>query len=88
MRFILMFSVCVGLAACQETTAVSSAPPSCGSEEMSHLMGIQRTQLENIAFSQPYRIIPEGSAVTMDFNPARVNFELDQNDAVARIYCG
>ncbi|MFP7672049.1 I78 family peptidase inhibitor [Marivita sp. S0852] len=88
MRFILFFCACLGLVACQETIVAEKQPESCGSEDMSHLRGIQRSQLENIAFSQPHRILPEGSVMTMDYNAARVNFTLDENDEVVRIWCG
>ena len=60
----------------------------CGAEEMSHLMGIGRAQLETIAFSQPYRILGPNDAMTMDFRGDRVNFALDESGTVTRIFCG
>lgn len=37
---------------------------------------------------RPFRILPPGSAMTMDHNPARVNFDLDEAGTITRIWCG
>ena len=34
------------------------------------------------------RIVRPGEAVTQDFRPDRINFELDENDVVERVTCG
>ncbi len=34
------------------------------------------------------RWIPEGSAVTMDYRPDRLNINLDRRNRVTRIHCG
>lgn len=88
MRIVFFLLTGLGLAACQPTPEVSRNTDACGAAEMEHLIGIPRTSLENIAFSQPHRILPEGSAMTMDFIEQRVNFSLDENDEVVRIWCG
>ena len=88
MRIYSILGLCLGLAACQEVTVEEQPAESCGAEEMSHLMGLQRAQLENIAFSQPNRILGPDDAATMDFRGERVNFLLDDSGTVVRIYCG
>ncbi|WP_439521499.1 I78 family peptidase inhibitor [Marivita sp.] len=88
MRIFCVLGVCFGLAACQETIVADKPVESCGSEEMSHLMGLPRAQLESIAFSQPHRILGEDDVMTMDYRGDRVNFTLNENDEVARIWCG
>jgi hypothetical protein len=88
MRFIAILAASLGLAACQVTPMAEAEPKDCGSSEMSHLIGIGRTQLESIAFTQPYRILGANDAMTMDFQAERVNFFLDDSGAVARIECG
>ncbi len=37
---------------------------------------------------RPARILPPGSAMTMDFRPNRINVELDDEDVVVRVFCG
>jgi len=37
---------------------------------------------------RPFRIIPPGAAVTEDYRPARVNFDLDEAGKITRIWCG
>ena len=88
MRIYSILGLCLGLAACQEVPVAERPAESCGAEEMSHLMGLQRAQLENIAFSQPHRILGPDDAATMDFRGERVNFLLDDSGTVVRIYCG
>lgn len=88
MRIYSIFGLCLALAACQEVAVAEKPTESCGAEEMSHLMGLQRAQLESIAFSQPHRILGPDDAVTMDFRGERVNFGLDDSGTVVRIYCG
>jgi hypothetical protein len=88
MRISAALCLCAGLAACQETPVADAPSNSCGAEEMSHLMGLQRAQLETIAFSQPHRILGPDDAMTMDFRGDRVNFALDESGTVTRIFCG
>ena len=88
MRIYTALAVCLTLVACQEVTVAEKPVESCGAEDMSHLMGLQRAQLETIAFSQPQRILGPNDPMTMDFRGDRVNFALDDSGAVVRIYCG
>lgn len=88
MRIAATLCACLGLAACLEAPADKPEPGDCGSGEMGHLMGIQRAQLETIAFTQPHRILGPNDVMTMDFNPERVNFTLDESGTVVRIWCG
>lgn len=77
-----------GLAACEQPAATEPGPDACGSSEMAHLVGLNRSQLEGIAFTQPFRILGPGDAMTMDFRAERVNFTLDDDSKVTRIWCG
>jgi hypothetical protein len=61
---------------------------SCNSADYMHLIGRPAAEVEAVTFERPVRIIPLGAAVTMEFSPARINFELDGAGNVARIYCG
>lgn len=88
MRKPVILMTILGLAACEQTAATDPGPDSCGSSEMAHLMGIERAQLENIAFSQPVRILGPNDIMTMDFRAERVNFTLDDSGKVTRIWCG
>jgi hypothetical protein len=61
---------------------------SCGAVPFQILIGQPGAVAEALEFDRPKRVIPEGSAVTMDFLPERINFDLDAADRIARIYCG
>ncbi len=40
------------------------------------------------ATGRPYRILPPGSAMTMDYRADRINVELDSKDVVTKVSCG
>ena len=87
---IITFSL---LAACKAGGVPSQTPPQpdtdpCGSKPLQHLIGGDAGQIELMEFSDPVRIIQWNSAVTMDFNPNRLNVVVDQDSKVGRIYCG
>lgn len=46
---------------------------------------LNRSLVENL--KRTTRIIPEGSPVTMDYSPTRLNIE-HKNETVTRVWCG
>jgi hypothetical protein len=59
----------------------------CGAGGLSGLIGASKSAVEARSFDQPVRIIAPGSAVTMDFNPKRLNFLISDNEVI-EITCG
>ena len=47
-----------------------------------------QAQAQRLAGARSVRVIRPGQAVTMDFNPFRLNIELDASDRVLRVRCG
>jgi len=37
---------------------------------------------------RPYRVLSPDSAMTMDFSPSRINFDVDQGGIITRVWCG
>ena len=37
---------------------------------------------------RPYRVLPPGAPATMDYSPARINFEVDKDKIIIAITCG
>lgn len=60
----------------------------CNATPRAALIGQPATALERVYILGPVRIIRPGEGVTMDFSPARINFDLDATDRIARIFCG
>ena len=60
----------------------------CGAMELNRLIGQDASALERVLLLQPVRVIQPGMAVTMDYGPDRINFEIDTRNRIARIYCG
>lgn len=92
----LTLAAVVALAACQAAEApfkpapdpAPPAPDLCGAGDLAGLIGQPNTVLERMVFDGPVRVIPPGTAVTMDYMPKRINFELDKKGLIRRIRCG
>ncbi len=87
----------LGLAACVEAESPpypGDMPPplppedSCGAPDLQFLRGQPETVLQTMKFGVPVRIIQPGMAVTMDYNPTRLNIEIDETGEIFRISCG
>ena len=69
------------------------APPvqqadTCGFAPYTRLVGQDATALERELILRQVRVIRPGDAVTMDFRPERLNFEIDPVGRVGRLFCG
>ena len=93
--FALLIPLC--LAACVEAESQpypgDISPPmppedSCGAPDLQFLRGQPETVLQTMKFGVPVRIIRPGMAVTMDYNPTRLNIEIDETGEIFRISCG
>lgn len=60
----------------------------CGAGELQDLVGRPGEVLNGMRFSQSVRVLEYGMAVTMDFDPARLNIHLDQWGFIDRVNCG
>ncbi|WP_420859599.1 I78 family peptidase inhibitor [Marivivens marinus] len=78
------------LAACTQGPAPVPPPAedTCGAAEFSPLVGQQSNALERQLIMRQVRVIRPGDAVTMDYRPDRLNFEIDSAGQIARIFCG
>jgi hypothetical protein len=88
MRLYLALILVLPLAACQPEEEPPVAPmqeDGCGAAGLQDLIG---QAVEDKSFDAPVRIIPPGSAVTMDHRPDRLNVETDDAGIITRIYCG
>lgn len=61
---------------------------SCGAAQYAGLIGQDATALERVLILGQVRVIRPGDAVTMDYRPERINFEIDAGERIARITCG
>lgn len=73
------------LAACQIRDADDQ---SCSASELQSHVGQPLSKLRVTNLPQPIRIIGPDMAVTLDWNPGRLNVEHDAHRVITRIYCG
>ena len=75
----------LGLAACSEG---ESTPDTCGAQDASAFIGAPLPEGAFDSRTAPVRVLPPGSAVTMDYREDRLNVDLDADGRVLRAYCG
>lgn len=81
----------LALAGCVMTGAPEQPPAEadqCGATALQHLIGAPESVLASMRFAQKLRVIHPGQAVTMDYNPARLNIEIDAEGRIATLRCG
>lgn len=84
-----------GLAACGGAAGTDAPalrkvadPALCGADRMASLTGGPATALPGDEVDGPLRLIRPGDAVTEDFNPARLNVTLDNQNQIVSLTCG
>ena len=63
-------------------------PDGCGMAENEALVGEPISAFDQAARDKPVRIIPPGGIVTMEYNPDRLNIDLDNRGRIVRFWCG
>jgi hypothetical protein len=59
----------------------------CGAAELADMVGDPKSILDTMKFAVPVRVIEPGTAVTADFSPQRLNFEIAEDGTIAKIAC-
>ena len=65
-----------------------AAQDTCSAARYANLVGQDATALERVLIMGQVRVIRPGQAVTMDFRPDRINFNINAENLVASIRCG
>ena len=92
-----MILFALALAGCQ--TATTEVPDTldaprvardatCGADGMAALVGQPTTVFASMTFPVGTRFIFPGMPVTMDYNPERLNFDIDGAKRITRAWCG
>lgn len=85
----LALPLALALAACQTDVPppVFDPAPRCGADRLQGLVGQDAAVLRGMSFDGPVRVIHPGMAVTMDYNPTRLNIEVDAEGVIRRVWC-
>lgn len=60
----------------------------CGAAELQDLVGKDQGALAAMNFLSGTRFITPGMAVTEDYSPGRLNFDLDAKGRITGVWCG
>jgi len=80
--------VLAGCMASETPTPPPSDADQCGAEARQHLIGQDRAAFDESSVDGPVRVLPPGSAMTMDYRRERLNVELGEDGSITRIWCG
>ncbi|SLN45689.1 Peptidase inhibitor I78 family protein [Roseovarius litorisediminis] len=67
---------------------ITSPESPCGAKRLQHLIGVRPDDFVFETLGVPFRILPPGSAMTMDHNPKRLNVSVDDANRISRLWCG
>ncbi len=82
---ILMTLPVITMAQTDDNGAVTDT---CGAAGFAGLVGQIGEIAEMLVLEAPKRVIPPGSAITQDYRLERINFDLDEDNRITRIWCG
>ena len=89
MKRLLIALVLVGCTEAEAEVEIGDATEeSCGLAQVEAFVGQPLAAVTMPARDAPLRVIRPGQAVTMDFNPSRLNVDLDENGVITRVWCG
>lgn len=80
--------ISLALGACAHGVSDVPVEGACGASALQELVGRDMSALAAMTFPDTTRFISPGDAITMDFSPSRLNFDLDENGVITRIWCG
>lgn len=96
MKKLFLIAPLVFLAACEmpQSPAAPSGPivppaaeDTCNAAQYTALIGQDATALERVLLLGQVRVIRPGDAVTMDFRPERINFNVAADNRITTITC-
>lgn len=87
--FILpLLAACASAPQPPEPPRSPARPDTCGAARYENLIGQDATALERVLIMGQVRVIRPGMAVTKDYRPARINFDIGTDNRILRINCG
>ncbi|MFU8864839.1 MAG: I78 family peptidase inhibitor [Rhodobacterales bacterium] len=90
LRTLIGGGLLLALAACmpEMPEEAGTAPNACGASGLQGLVGQPVAQQDFSGVGAARRVMPEGSAMTMDYREDRLNVTYDRSGRITRIWCG
>lgn len=64
------------------------AGPTCAQEEFAYLLGRDKDTLDEASLPEVVRVVQDGSPVTLDLRPDRLNIWYDEQGEIVGLTCG
>lgn len=79
----------VGLSDSSSTSGlVERTPDTCRLEEFEGFVGQPASVLDTLPTTRPVRLVPPGAIVTNEYNPQRVNVDVNASNMIVGVRCG
>ena len=96
LAWVLASGLSLTLTGCGPADVATDAPPrleeagpdECGVAENEAFVGEPVSAFNAAAWPNPVRIIPVGGIVTTEYNPKRLNIDLNSRNEIVRFWCG
>ena len=89
---VLVPGLLLALAACAEMagneTVDAAEGRTCGADERQDWVGQSVAALNDVDLPEGSRVLFPTTPATMDYNPERLNVDVDAGDSISRVYCG
>jgi hypothetical protein len=77
-----------GLGGGRNERAAAATVPVCQADHWQSLLGLSKADVQGKSLPPSSRVVDWGAKVTQDYQPNRLNVQLDQNGRVYRVVCG
>ncbi len=67
---------------------VERTPDTCGLAAFESLVGQPAGAVDSVVTDQPVRLVAPGSIVTTEYNPQRVNVDVNASNVITGVRCG
>lgn len=72
----------------ENTGLVTREPDTCGASEYAQYIGQAPSVLDELTIERKYRINVFGGIMTQEYDAFRINFDLGEDGAIAKVSCG
>ncbi|MFD1341109.1 I78 family peptidase inhibitor [Litorisediminicola beolgyonensis] len=86
-HILALVATCAALASCTDGATNPDTEDLCRASDYTSLVGAPLAAV-TLPAELNTRILPPGSAMTMDYRPERLNIELDEFGVITRLFCG
>lgn len=87
-RFLVLIALLLPVGCLAQTEPPEVPQDTCGATALGDLVGRDKSALEGRTGEATVRILAPDQPMTMDFNGARLNVDIDDAGTIVKLWCG